>query len=134
MRNLVTAALMLGGILYGIVHGESAANNPSAVEMEMRPPADVTTVQLRAAYHNDKPAAEKVFRNRKLIVRGIVEYVDAKPPYSVTLQLGGPVQAKLSFPSQGVALRLKPPIPVTMRCLGAGLLNGEPLVDDCDFL
>jgi hypothetical protein len=117
----------------------------SAVPVRSAPPAiatgttvaaQITAVDLWTAYMRDPAAADRRYRDRSLMVSGIVRSIDRDFDGGVMVRLstggaGDAVNAKLATRDDPWALGVNRGKEVSLLCVGRGSAIGAPLLGSC---
>ena len=97
---------------------------------------EVTAAELWAAYARNAPEADRQFRDRSVIVNGIVNSVDRDYEGSMVARLStgdafDTVNAKLATRNDPTLVGVIKGRPVSLLCVGRGALLGAPQLGGC---
>ena len=98
--------------------------------------AEVTATELRAAYARDVVQADRQFRDKSVIVSGLVQAVDRDFEGSMIARLSTgdafeTVNAKLATRDDPTMVGVIKGRPVSLVCVGRGTLLGAPQLGGC---
>jgi TonB family protein len=132
-RHDVRPAPIVDGGSYasGSVAGRGSDAIPPA-----RPALKVSALTLFMDYHTNEVAADNVYRNRRLAVRGMVVEIRKDIFDKAILELATTnefehVSAYLAPSEQAKAASLRKYTLVTVLCEGSGMIVGSPMLKDC---
>jgi hypothetical protein len=96
----------------------------------------MTAVELWAAYARDATGADLKFRDRSLLVTGIVQSVERDYEGSMVARLStgdafDTVNAKLATRDDPTTIGVVKGRPVSLLCVGRGALLGAPQIAGC---
>jgi hypothetical protein len=97
---------------------------------------EVTAAELWAAYARDAAAADRQFRARSVVVKGVVQSVDRDFEGSLVARLStgdafDSVNARLATRNDPAMVGVVSGSPVTLTCVGRGALMGAPQLGGC---
>ena len=107
------------------------------VEAEQREQAiQVTAMQLWDAYQANEVRADEHFKDRQLLVAGVLASIDKDFAGDVVLKLATPnqfmhVQAELQDGQRAAAARLDQGHNITLLCRGSGMVMRMPMLNKC---
>jgi hypothetical protein len=117
---------------------ETAAARPKMAASPVLPKAssEVTAAELWAAYARDPGDADRQFRERSVIVNGIVRSIERDYEGSVVARLSTgdafqTVNAKLATRDDPTTIGVIKGRPVSFLCVGRGVLMGAPQLGGC---
>ena len=152
MRPLRTVLLVLSGCLMAAMFAVASASalltapNPPDVapawpKTAAAPPmpkasAQVTASELWAAYARDAAEADHLYRDRSVVVNGIVRSVERDLEGSMVARLSTgdafeTVNAKLATRDDPTMVGVIKGRPVSLLCVGRGALMGAPQLGGC---
>ena len=98
----------------------------------------VSAADLWSAYMRDPAAADRQYRDRSLVVSGIVRSIDRDFDGSLLVRLstggtGDTVNAKLATRTDPTSMGMNRGRQVSLLCVGRGSAIGAPLLGSCFF-
>ncbi len=98
------------------------------------PTAEATVAKLIRDYNANEVAADASYKNKVIRVIGIVDTVKKAGDLPIVMfHAGGDYRLQADFASDSGLSALKPSDFIAIRCRGAGLYGGFPLIVDCVF-
>jgi hypothetical protein len=141
-------ALTSGALLIAMFSVAASGSMSQARSAEVVPPVfahpgksaspvpEINASDLWGAYSRDRPAADRVYRDRSLAVSGMVRSIDRDFEGNMVVRLGtgdvfdtvNATFATRNDPALAVVVKGRP---ISLLCVGRGALMGAPLLSGC---
>ena len=149
---LLSGALMAGMFLIAALSGSSVsraadtapvpASSPGAVQGSAAQraagarPAEVSAADLWSTYSRDRAAADRLYRDRSVVITGVVRAFDRNYEGAMVVRLATPdpfdaVNATLATRNDPALAGLAKGRTVSLLCVGRGDLMGAPQLGSC---
>lgn len=114
----------------------NGASSPAASQIDESRAIHVSAVKLWSDYHANEVAADNVYKGQPLVVTGMVKGISKDAFDEAFLELATfnefeNVDAFLQPSELATASRISVYQPVTVVCMGAGMVIGSPALHDC---
>lgn len=134
---VIGGLIVIGLFLPEDKNAATAQAEPSAAAAQAAPALQVSAGELFRDYEANEVAADQKYKAKRLEVAGTVAGISKNAFDDIYVEIATSNEFS-SIHAQGIpeqiAASLQKGQPITVNCVGAGLMIGSPMLDECSVL